>query len=53
MAMDGAVPTKDNHHISLFYKRCPLSTCSALERGNTPGYIPRPEDGSGAHVQGI
>src|SRR2546425_11968036 len=51
MAMDSTVPPKDHHYISLLYQRCPLRTCSALERGNTPGYIPRPEDSSGAHVR--
>jgi len=51
--MDGTIPAKDHHHISLFDQRRPLRTRSALDRGNTPGYIPRPEDSSGAHVQGI
>ena len=51
MAMDRTIPAKDQHYISLFDQRCPLRTRSALERGNTPGYIPRPEDRSGAHVR--
>src|SRR5260370_1319273 len=51
MAMDGAVPAKDHHYISLFDPRRPLCTRSTLECGNTPGYIPRPEDRSGAHVR--